>query len=253
MKPLISFFAKLYPERWRLRYAAEFEALLDDAGPTARTAFNVLAGALSMRLRTCKAWWFLACCGVLQAAYSAIYFFMLRPDGSLALRTATDRGTLVELGRMSLAAGVFTIAAAICDSRKSKSWLLLLNGLASITLGLIFPFLRRPVAFHTIALSIVAMAITIGTYEFAAARALHRHLVSEWLLGAAGAFSVGFALVFLAFVLGWMNLNPRSPHQSLHLLGSYYAFTAICLFTLAANQFLHPNPDAALTTRGLSS
>ena len=53
------------------------------------------------------------------------------------------------------------------------------------------------------------------------------------LNGLGGAVSIGFALVFLGFVFHWIRLDPRSPAQSLIWLGSYFGFTAICLFAFA--------------------
>jgi hypothetical protein len=52
MRGLIRFLARLYPQRWRIRYGPEFDALLEDAHPSARTAFDVLTGAFAMQIRT---------------------------------------------------------------------------------------------------------------------------------------------------------------------------------------------------------
>jgi uncharacterized membrane protein HdeD (DUF308 family) len=180
-----------------------------------------------------KSWWLLALCGILDALYSAMNFFMQRPDGSLALRTFVhSRGTVVHMGMLALAAGACTIAAAIWSSRKGKSWLLVMNGVACSVLGLILAFWTGPLAFRTVALLIVVMAMSVGIYELAAARRLRRYL-DEWLFGAAGMVSVGFALAFLGFVLRWIKLEPSSPAQTLHWLGSYFGFSAICMLGLA--------------------
>jgi uncharacterized membrane protein HdeD (DUF308 family) len=181
-----------------------------------------------------KNWWLLALCGVLDAIISVMNFFMQRPDGSPTLRTFVhSRGTVVHMGMLALAAGACTIAAGIWSSRKGKSWLLVLNGLACSALGLIFTFWTGPLAFRTVALLIVVMAMSIGIYELATARTLRRHLADEWLLGAAGVASVGFALAFFAFVFRWIKLEPGSPAQTLHWLGSYFGFSAICMLGLA--------------------
>ena len=180
-----------------------------------------------------KSWWLLALCGVFDAIYSGMNFFMQRPDGSLALRTfVNSRGTVVNMGMLALAAGACTIAAAIWSSRKAKSWLLVLNGLACSALGLIFIFWTGPLAFRTVALLIVVMAVSIGIYELATARMLRLHLADEWLLGAAGVVSVGFALAFLAFVFRWIKLESGSPAQTLVWVGSYFGFSAICMLGL---------------------
>jgi hypothetical protein len=59
------------------------------------------------------------------------------------------------------------------------------------------------------------------------------HLIDEWLPGAAGVVSVGFAVAFLAFVLRWIKLDPSPSAQTFYWLGSYSGFTAICMVGLA--------------------
>ena len=181
-----------------------------------------------------KNWWLLVLCGVADAIYSAMDFFTQRPDGSLALRTyVNNRSTLVHMGVLALAAGACAIAAGIWSFRKDKSWLLVLHGLACSALGLILTFRTGPISFRTIALLIAVMAMSTGVYALATARTLRRHLADEWLLGAAGAASVAFALAFLAFVFRWIELEPASPAQGLDWLGSYFGFSAICMLGLA--------------------
>jgi LPS O-antigen subunit length determinant protein (WzzB/FepE family) len=50
MKSLIRRVARLYPPRWRDRYGAELDALLQDGDPDLWDLFDVLKGALAMRL-----------------------------------------------------------------------------------------------------------------------------------------------------------------------------------------------------------
>jgi hypothetical protein len=52
MKRLIAIAASLYPRSWREQYGREFEALLDDVGPSPRIFMNVLRGAIRMQLST---------------------------------------------------------------------------------------------------------------------------------------------------------------------------------------------------------
>ncbi|HEY9140265.1 MAG TPA: hypothetical protein VIN93_05200 [Bryobacteraceae bacterium] len=186
-----------------------------------------------MTQRLIKNWWLLALGGVLYAMYSAMNFFMQRSDGSLTLRTTVDvNGTLVHMGELALAAGVCTIAAGTWSFAKGKSWLLVLNGIACSALGVIFTFwANRPIAFRTIALLIVVMAISIGIYELAAARTL-RHVAGKWLLEAAGVVAVGFALAFLAMAFRRLNVH-RSPLFDFLWFGSYFGFSAICMLGLA--------------------
>jgi uncharacterized membrane protein HdeD (DUF308 family) len=178
-----------------------------------------------------KNWWLLALCGILDAIISVIYLVRQDADGPLTFHAW--HGTVVLLGKLTLAAGICTIATGIWSSRKGTSWLLVLNGLACSALGLIFTFWTGPLAFRTVALLIVVMAMSIGIYELATARTLRGHLTDEWLFGAAGVASVGFALVFFAFMSRWIKLDPAAPTQSLLWLGSYFGFSAICMLGLA--------------------
>lgn len=183
-----------------------------------------------------KNWWLLALSGVLDAIYSVTNLLMQGPDGSLTLRQYAVPGTVVFLGKVALAAGACTIAAGIWRSAQGKSWILVLNGLALGALGAIFTFWTGPLAFRTIALLLVVMAMSIGIFEWAIARALRRqrYVADEWVLGLAGAASVGFALAFFAFAFGWIKLGP-GPHADFLWFGSYFGFSAICMLGLAVH------------------
>jgi len=52
MKRTLKFLARLYPPRWRKRYGAELDALLEDATPSDRDAFDLLWGAFKMQVTT---------------------------------------------------------------------------------------------------------------------------------------------------------------------------------------------------------
>src|SRR5881397_1479701 len=125
-------------------------------------------------------------------------------DPSRCVPVSTGGVTLVHMGQLALAAGACTIAAGTWSFRDRKSWLLVLNGLACSALGLSFYATTvRPLGFHSFALPIVLMALSIGIYELATARTLRRHAWDRWLLVAAGVVSVGFAFAFFAFAYGW--------------------------------------------------
>ncbi len=186
--------------------------------------------------------WLLALCGVLYAMFSFVILFWLSPDGSPILRSfVTPRDMAPLLGILALAAGAGTIAAAIWKSSKDNPWFLAVNGLACSALGLLIVLgATRPVAFRTLALFIVVMAASIGVYELATARTVRGHLVDEWLLAGAGVISVGFAGVFLGFALGWIRLEPSPSGQTFYWLGSYFAFSALCMLGLAFRQIKPP-------------
>jgi hypothetical protein len=52
MRTLLRWAARVYPATWRNRYAAEFDALLDDISPSVGDLFNVLGHVLRVRATT---------------------------------------------------------------------------------------------------------------------------------------------------------------------------------------------------------
>jgi hypothetical protein len=186
-----------------------------------------------------KSWWLLAVGGILYALFSAMIVLMQTSNGSIVSRTNFyTRDAITQLGLLALAAGACTIAAALSSGRKGSSWLLVLNGLACAMFGLMVLLgATRHVTFPTLAIMVIVMATSVGMYEFATARASRGRVAEEWLLGAAGVVSVGFAVAFLAFVLRWITLDPTSPAQSFYWLGSYFAYSAICMVGLALQAF----------------
>ena len=199
-----------------------------------------------------KRWPLLVLCSFFYATFSFIILFILSPDGFLPLRTfAPSRSSIEQLGLVALAAGVCTVAIGIWNAREANSWLLVLNGLACCSLGIMVALgASRPVTFRSIALAIVVMAVSIGLYELVAAKTSRGHRVDEWLLAAAGVLSVGFAGVFLGFVFRWIRLDPSPSAQTFHWLGSYFGFSAICMLGLALGHF---RPPSAIPSVGKSA
>jgi uncharacterized membrane protein HdeD (DUF308 family) len=196
-----------------------------------------------------KTWWLLALAGIFDAVYSVINVFMQRPDGSLALRTFVRRGTVFDMGMLALAAGACTIAAGLWISRNRKAWFFVLNGAALSTLGLIFLFWRGPLAFRTIALLLIVMAVSAGILALAAALNLRGHVSDKWLLGLAGALAAAFALTFFVLGFGWIRL--ARPELLNLWMGSFFAFSAICLLGLAVR--LHNLRGSALKSFGAAA
>src|SRR5258708_32827151 len=112
-------------------------------------------------------WWLVALCGALNAGIAVLYFVM--GDSQAPLTFHTWQGTVLLLGRLALAAGVCTIAAGVWRPAKGVSWLLVVNGLAGGTLGLVYRgVFGNKSSFRSIALLIVAMASSLGMLEFVA-------------------------------------------------------------------------------------
>ena len=92
MRRWIRLAARLYPARWRRRYGAEFDALLEDATPTWRDAIDVGLGALEMHM---NAWSFpkLAIVCGLAGAILAAAMAVRMPDNYISeavLRVSGD-------------------------------------------------------------------------------------------------------------------------------------------------------------------
>ena len=182
-----------------------------------------------------KNWWLLALCGVLDATLALMNLSMQGPDGSLTLRIFLPWSTAMLMCRFALAAGACTIAAGIWSSRKGRSWLLVLNGLAFSAYGLLPILWTGPLSFRLFACLLVVMAMSIGILELVTARTLQRqhHVADGWFLGLAGAASVGFALAFFALGFRWIRLEPGPYWRGFLWLASYFGFSAICMLGLA--------------------
>jgi hypothetical protein len=190
-------------------------------------------------------WRLLALCGVFDAMISAIYLILYHngPDGPLTFHAWN--GALALLNRLTIAAGVCTIAAGLWRSARGKSWLLVLNGVALSAYGLIPLLWKGPLSFNTLAILLVVMAVTAGILALAIAITLRRYVTDEWFFGMAGAGSVGFAVAFLALVNRWIQLESRAFHPSVFLwLGFFFGFSAICVSGLGVR--LHSLRDSRL-------
>jgi hypothetical protein len=75
------------------------------------------------------------------------------------------------------------------------------------------------------------MAVSIGMFQLAIARNLHRRRADEWFFGVAGAASVCFAAAFVALAFRWIRLEPGT-HPDLLLFGAYFTVTAVCMLVL---------------------
>jgi uncharacterized membrane protein HdeD (DUF308 family) len=199
-------------------------------------------------------WRLLALCGVLNAIISFLYLIMGSAEGPLSFRSWNSAVAL--LGKLALAAGACMIAAGTWRSRKGKSWLLVLNGVALCALGLIqYGLVRFRISFLTVALLIILMAMSTGILELILARILRRqgHAADRWFLVLTGAASIGFALTFFALGVRWIEIEPGS-HSDVLWLGSYFGFSAICIAGLAlrlrARNFSKSGPSPGLPRFG---
>jgi len=185
-------------------------------------------------------WWLLVLCGIFDAMFALLI---------LTLRTGVSgRNSLQQLGGFAAAAGACAIAAGLWNATKHSSWLMILNGLACSALGIMMLFAPgRRLGFRTIALLIVVMAASLGVYALARARAIRGRVPDEWLLAGAGVLAVAFAGVFLGFGLRWIPLEASPSAQTFYWLGSYFAFSAICMLGISLGQL---RPASAIDRMG---
>ncbi len=191
-----------------------------------------------------KNWWLLALCGILNAFVSVLYLLMQDRNESMSMHVWKSMGQYS--GDLMLAGGTCLIACGVSRFAKSTCWLLVTHGLAVGALGLILSglFPVRSLKFRTVALLFVLMALSLGIHQLLAARKprLRGHIMLEWILGSAGAFSIAFAAAFLALGFSWVKIDLWSYYRTLAdymwwkadflWFAFYFAFSAICMLAM---------------------
>lgn len=92
MKRALKLLARLYPSSWRERYGAEFEALLDDAKPSARDTIDVLWAALKMQLATWTPARIIVVSSILGMIVAAAVSLALPKDYALQSKVIVETG-----------------------------------------------------------------------------------------------------------------------------------------------------------------
>lgn len=141
-----------------------------------------------MRNNLARNWWAFALRGVAAILFGVLAFIW---PGI----TAT---TLVLLfGAYAFWDGVFAIVSALRHRNKSDHWWTLIEGLASVGVG-VLTFLRPGITAIALLYLIAAWAILTGVFEILAAIRLRKEINDEWVLFLSGCLSVllGFLLVF---------------------------------------------------------
>lgn len=145
-------------------------------------------------------WWMLAVRGA-----AAILFGI----GAFVWPGLTLSVLVLLFGAYALVDGVFALVAGVIDRGGQRWWVLLLEGLAGIVVG-VLTFLWPGVTALVLLWLIAAWALITGAFEIAAAVRLRKEIEHEWSLGLAGLASLIFgALLFAmpgagALALVWM-------------------------------------------------
>lgn len=135
-------------------------------------------------------WWILAIRGV---------FGILFGIGAFVWPEATLAALVLLFGIYSLLDGIFAIATSI-SIRQNHSywWLLLLEGVAGVIIGIIALLLPGVTALMLLYL-IASWAIITGIFEIAAAVRLRKEIDNEFMLIITGIASIVFGILMIAF------------------------------------------------------
>jgi uncharacterized membrane protein HdeD (DUF308 family) len=134
-------------------------------------------------------WWLLALRGVLGILFGIVAFVW--PDATLA-------ALILVFGAYVFVDGIFAVVAGIRMRRQlSLWWLVLLEGVAGIILGVLT--FRWPDITALILLTfIAAWSIVTGIFEIATAVRIRTMIANEWLMILSGVVSIVFGALLIA-------------------------------------------------------
>lgn len=138
-----------------------------------------------------KNWWLVALRGVAAIIFGTLTFIW--PVPTLAV-------LVLLFGAYALAAGIFSIASGVSGGHLhgSSRWLLVLEGLAGVIIGLV-TFFAPGITAVGLLYYIGAWAIVTGIFQVATAIQLRKEISDEWLLIFGGILSVLFGLLVFIF------------------------------------------------------
>jgi uncharacterized membrane protein HdeD (DUF308 family) len=164
-----------------------------------------------------RTWWLVALRGVIGILFGIAAFVW--PESTLA-------ALVIVFGAYVFVDGIFAVVAGIGMRRQiSLWWLVVLEGVAGIILGLLT--FRSPDITALILLSfIAAWSIITGIFEIATAVRLRKLIPNEWLLILSGVVSIIFGILLIA--------QPGAGAISIvWLLGAYALLFGILTLMLA--------------------
>lgn len=133
-------------------------------------------------------WWLLLLRGLISIAFGALAFAW--PGITLA-------SLVLLFGAFSFADGVFALIGALRGGGREPWWLLVLEGLVGIGIG-VLTVLSPGITALALLFYIAIWAIATGVLEIASAIALRKEIEHEWMLGLSGLASVVFGALLVA-------------------------------------------------------
>jgi uncharacterized membrane protein HdeD (DUF308 family) len=133
-------------------------------------------------------WWVMLLRGLIAITFGILALFL--PGAALA-------GLVLVFGAFSFADGILAVWSALSMRRGHATWwLLLLEGLTGIALGLVVVLWPAMTALVLI-LFIAAWAFVTGIFEIWAAIKLRRDIPGEWILALTGVLSVVMGILLV--------------------------------------------------------
>ena len=164
-----------------------------------------------------RSWWILAIRGV-----AAILFGI----GAFVWPGITLAALVLLFGAYALVDGIFAVIAGISVRKEQERWwMMILEGLAGIVLG-VLTFLWPGITALVLLYFIAAWSIVTGAFEVAAAIRLRKEIEGEWLLALAGIASMIFGILLVV-------LPGPGALALIWLIGAYALLFGVLLLALA--------------------
>jgi uncharacterized membrane protein HdeD (DUF308 family) len=129
-------------------------------------------------------------------------------------------------GAYALVDGIFAVIAGISTRKEQERWwMMILEGLAGIVLG-VLTFLWPDITALVLLYFIAAWSIVTGVFEIAAAIRLRKEIEGEWLLALSGVASLIFGILLVV-------LPGPGALALIWLIGSYAIIFGILMLVLA--------------------
>ncbi len=133
-------------------------------------------------------WWLLIARGILAILFGVLAF--IRPGITLAT-------VVLFFGTYVFVDGIFSIVLALGGwEEKNDRWLLLLQGMIGVGIGMI-TFWAPEITALSLVLYIAAWSLAVGVLQIAAAIRLRKEIEGEWWLALSGGASLLFAGILM--------------------------------------------------------
>jgi uncharacterized membrane protein HdeD (DUF308 family) len=133
-------------------------------------------------------WWLFLLRGLISILFGVLAFVW--PGITLA-------SLVLVFGAFAFADGVFALVGALRGGGREHWWLLILEGLVGIGIGII-TVVSPGITALALLFYIAIWAIATGVLEIGSAIALRKEIEHEWLLGLSGLASVVFGVLLIA-------------------------------------------------------